>query len=306
MNEGTEKEDEAKLDEFRKTLRWYMEEGYKFDEVSEDDRNYGKAFAFLERANEELKSAQATLKLKNYRDTIYHAQRIVEILGKSLLLTSGYGTEDEFKGKVGHNFFKYILKKLRKLFVSMDKYSDDSFISDTVKQIDTYFGSIDKKDVKKTTLEFNNYTELEETFDGFFKDIQYISELLENIDHYKLTKDGIDKTIHIILEEAEIQLKRELTNEEKQKVIKVYENGLKNAQSNQTGLNTFIIVLLFFYIAILSMNLDPHFESVRYPEDMEPIYTKDTELVKNLPTILRLISRIIKVYYTLIDMNLPP
>jgi hypothetical protein len=33
------------------------------------------------------------------------------------------------------------------------------------------------------------------------------------------------------------------------------------------------------------MNLDPHFESVGYPEDTVPIYKKDTKFESNLPTI---------------------
>ncbi|NPD87382.1 MAG: HEPN domain-containing protein [Asgard group archaeon] len=295
----------SKKDNFRKHFRWYLDEGYKFKEIPEEERNYEKAIAFLERAAEELESAEATLKIENYRDTIYHSQRIVELIGKSLLLSSGYAVEEDFKGKIGHRFFQYILKKLRGLLISMSKYLSDSFSEDTIKQIDRYFGDSGDKDTKKKSLEFDNYLEVENTFNEFFSNIEYVSSVLNSIDFIDLTKNGIDETIDIILDEAKHELKRELSDKEIQLFTKVYENSLKKAPPIKTGLNTYIVVMLLFYISFLSMNLEPHFESVRYPDHTAPVYTKDTNLVKNLPVILRLISKIIEVYYYLLSMNLP-
>lgn len=305
MNTNKKNPDDSILDDFRKTFRWYIEKGYKFDSIPEQERNSEKAIALLERANEHLKSAKAVLKKNNHRDVIFHSQQCVELLGKSLLLISGLGSKDEFKSKIGHNFFKYMINKLRKMFSSINEYLDIPFYADTIKSIDQYFGSKDPKKEKSTSLDFNNYTEVEETFDGFFSDFQKILDILNQIDFYQLTKNGSAQTINIIYEEAENQLKREISEEEKKLIKQIYEDGLKQSQYNKTALNTLIVVLLLFYISFLSMNLDPHFESVRYPEDTEPIYTKKTKLVRNLPIIIRLNSKIIEEYYFLLSLNFP-
>ena len=75
-----------------------------------------------------------------------------------------------------------MLKKLRGLLTSLSSYLNDVFSGETVRQIDQYLGGSSNDKAKKKSLEFDNYLEVEETFDEFFSNTEYVSQVLKSID----------------------------------------------------------------------------------------------------------------------------
>jgi len=108
-----------------------------------------------------------------------------------------------------------------------------------------------------------------------------------------------------VLDELGKHRNQSLTVEERELLDIKYQEYFGQSNIELLGINTLITYILLFFISVLSLFLDPHFEQTRYPESTEIIYDKDTEIITLLPLMFNIISRITYDYYQILRLNNP-
>ncbi|MHA1420086.1 MAG: HEPN domain-containing protein [Candidatus Heimdallarchaeaceae archaeon] len=305
MSQDKSGEEEEKQKAVREAFRWYVKEGKKFDFIPEEERNTEKAIAFLQRSERHLKSAKILLKSKCYDDSLTLTQQCVEKLGKSLLLMTGMCSEKDLTKEISHTFFNFMIKNTRKILVSFDKHQSNPTYSQIIRNIDKFRNNLKNKIPTLTLLKIEDFKDIENYYNTFSEHFSLVPEWLKEVDHYTLLKNEGTETLEVISDEIEKLQKQPLTSEQRAQMEKSYEKYLGQPNIELLGINTMITVIFLFFISVLSMFLDPHFEPARYPESTEIIYDKDTEIITLLPSMFHIISRITNDYYQILQLNNP-
>lgn len=296
---------ENKHENLRKAFRWYLKEGSKFDSIPEEEINSEKAIAFLQRSERHLKSAKILFKYKCFDDSLTLTQQSVEKLGKSLLLITGMCSEKDLKDEISHTFFNYMIKNIRKLLVSYDKHQSNPTYTVIIKKIDQFRNNLKNQIPTLSLLKITDFKDIENYYNTFSEHFSLAPEWLKEVNHYTLLKNETAETLDTLSDEFEKHRNQPLTNEERELLEIKYQEYLGQSNIELLGINTMIFVILLFFISVLSMFLDSHFEPARYPESTDIIYDKDTEIITLLPIMFNIISRIAFDYYQILLLNNP-
>lgn len=295
--------DSDELTNIRNLTRWYIEKGFEFDYVPMEERDAEQANALLLKAEGNLRTAKSTFKSKSYDDSITNTQQAVEKIGKSILIAVGLITPKELK-KISHNFSTHLIMKLKQFYTSLNNYLDAEFDSSIIQKIDNYFKTYKEK--RRIHSLVQTLDKLEKYLKSYEIIFNSIMSNIETLDKAKIQLPIIEDyrdSFEVVIEEFEKVSDNRINPEEKNKLLKEYNQFFQEQDQLTLITNTIAVIILLSFITILSMNLDMHYERSRYPREKNDFYTKEDEIVKVLPLMMKTLSRIIGHYYYIISIN---
>lgn len=292
------------IEEIRTLSQWYNNVGFKFDFISEEERDYEKAFAFLQRAEKDMKSAEILLSKGQFEDAVYHTQQSVEKVGKAILLFAGVCNENKLKNRVRHEFVTYLLKKLKNLLSSFVDYSPDRQFSLYIKKIEgflkKYFKKRRKRDLYFSLSKVEAFLRGYEEFSiGLQKQVQNLMKIEFSVE----IDEEMEKSFDIMIKERERFVGRTISTKKKESIKKIYKDEIKKTDLKLTWINTMTLFIFLVAVSFLSVNLEKHVSETRYPQ--KTTYTRDSDIVKVCPMMLETIDMIIDDFYYILSLNMP-
>lgn len=296
-------DEDKELSKMRSLTRWYVEKGYEFDYVPIEERDAEQARALLLKAEDNLTSAKREYKHKSYSNCITNTQQAVEKLGKSILIATGLAKSKDLKN-ISHRFSTYLIHKLKSFFISLIGYSDDEFNSAIINKTEQFFETYKEK--RKTHSLVQNIDELKhylKSYESIFSLIMNQIETMNKIEVQFPALETYRDSFEAVLDELELISDTQFSSEEKDKLLLQYYQFFQEQNPLLQITNTVSVSIILFFISILSMNLDIHYERSRYPKKKDDFYTKDDDIVKVLPVMMKTISVIIHNYYYILSFN---
>lgn len=284
---------------YKDIIRWYINEGYKFDEDIEEKKNDQIFINFYEKARGDLDASKVLYENELFSQSIFLIQQSVEKLGKSIFLLGRMCSLKELKVDVGHKLSLFFLSRYKEILISLRKYiSGKIFIENIESTLDSlnYLSRSRIKNLNKSLcLEYREFRDYLESYEKVSKDIPEQIEFAEN---YEIQMDNVTKMFEMIIQEKETYTKEKMDLDEKRKLKKVFMKEFKDLDLKKEILISIVILNILFYMVVISMNLEKHVTSTRYPERRK--YTKKTQLVKIYPLISKTVENLIFDYKTIL------
>ena len=290
----------------RNVTKWYVEKGHEFDYVPMEKRDSEQTRALLLKAEDDLKSAKREYKHKSFNNSITYTQQTVEKTGKSILIATGLSTTKDLK-QISHRFSIYLIKKIESFYKSFSGYDENELDSKILTKIKSFFETYKEKRMSFSLVQ--NIDELRNYLESYEIVFTFVMGLIETLDKAEIQLPILTEyrdSFETILEEVEKISNRTLTSEEKENYIQDYYQFFIEQDMLLQLTNTVGISILLFFLAILSMNLDIHFERSRYPEKKDDFYTNEDEIVQVLPEMIKTVDSIIEKYYYILSINNEP
>ena len=139
----------------------------------------------------------------------------------------------------------------------------------------------------------------ERIFNSFIDKVDTLNKAEIQIPMIETYRDSFD----VVLDELEHISEQKFSSKEKENLLQDYYQSFQEQDPQLLIVNTAAVAILLFFISILSMNLDMHYERSRYPKKVDEIYIKNDEIVKVLPIMMKTITKIIEHYYYVISIN---
>ena len=292
------------IEEIRNLSQWYNNVGFRFDFIPEEKRDYEKAFAFLQRAEKDMKSAELLFKENQFEDAVFHTQQSVEKIGKSILLAAGVCDERELRSKIRHEFVTYLLEKVKNLLSSFTSFSSNKQFEPYIERVERFLQEY-FKERRKEDLYFS-FSKVESFLGGynefsinFFIEVQKIMAFDFSIE----INEEMEKSFDIIIEEREKFVGRKIPTKKKETIKNTYKDEIEKTDIRLTLINTITLFILLVAISFLSVNLEKHVSETRYPQKTK--YTKDSDIVKICPMMLETVDMIIDDFYYILSLNMP-
>ena len=290
---------------FQDLMRWYISEGYLFDQNFLDNRDKDLALEFLLVSKNDFLASRTLYSKKLHAQAIFHLQQSVEKLGKSILLLSGDCNFVELPKLVGHKFSRFILNKLHNVvkssinYISIDTYRNN--LKDTLDMIKY----IDDCRIKRRTKPFIfPHKELRYYLSSYKETSKSIPEQINIINNFKLSSKRIIEIFNQILLLDRTIIDDNFSDFTRNELEEYLLSEFTEERIKEELFISIVIINILLFVAILSMNLEKHVSTSRYPHKRNFDYTSNSLIVKIYPLMLKTVKTMVKDYEKILTLLL--